>query len=241
MAKDHVVRQGECVLTIAEKKGFFWETLWSHPNNAELKQLRGDPNVLLPGDVLHIPDKEEKTVSGATATLHRFRLKGTPGKLRLKIMKRPPQEEEEAVEQTLAGAGEYIEAEPVQQQTEAAADIPFALYIDGVLIAEGRTDGEGIIEETIPASARRGRLVLEKGTPQERTITLNLGHMDPIDELVGVCKRLLNLGFPCPTNVSEMTPAIQQALQNFQRQYDLEVTGEPDDATRSKLLEVHGG
>jgi hypothetical protein len=39
----HDVAQGDCLLSIAEQYGFFWETLWEHPRNAELKQTRKRP------------------------------------------------------------------------------------------------------------------------------------------------------------------------------------------------------
>ena len=65
--------------------------------------------------------------------------------------------------------------------------------------------------------------------------------MDPADGIAGVCKRLYNLGYQCPTDVDEMTPEIAAALQAFQRHFGLEVTGEIDEETCSRLQELHGG
>ncbi len=84
--KDHSVEQGECLTSIAHQYGFFWQTLWNHPRNAELKQQRKSPNTLLPGDTVHIPDKRLKEEARETGSLHRFRVKGIPARLRLKLM-----------------------------------------------------------------------------------------------------------------------------------------------------------
>ena len=49
MPDKHDVKPGDCILSIVDAKGFFWETLWEHPENGELREKRLDPNTLLPG------------------------------------------------------------------------------------------------------------------------------------------------------------------------------------------------
>jgi N-acetylmuramoyl-L-alanine amidase len=84
MATDHTVKQGEHLSQIAEKYGFGDHRLiWNDPANASLRAQRGNPFVLNPGDKVHIPDKQIKEVSAATALRHRFRL--SIEKLKLKI------------------------------------------------------------------------------------------------------------------------------------------------------------
>lgn len=237
---DHRVRQGECLMFIAQQHGFFWQTVWNHPKNSELKRLRGDPNLLMPGDFVHVPDRHAKWEDIAAKKSHRFRVRGTPARLRLKLV-RQPEPDEEPVENVAPEAGEYADPEPEKEtEPEALADTPYALYINGRLLAEGKTDKDGRMEEGIPADAETGTLVLDPGTARERSMTLNLGHMDPIEELSGVCKRLCNLGFDCPTRVSEVTDTVGQALRAFQAQHGLEVTGMPDKKTRDRLNELHG-
>lgn len=240
MAEDHVAKQGECVLSIAHRRGFFWETVWNHSNNAELKQLREDPNILLPGDVVHVPDITLKTESGATEAHHRFRKLGTPAKLRLRLI-RARNEDGEPIDQEATEPWQAADAEAGPDEDEPRADEPYALYVDGFSVGEGKTDADGRLEAIIPPAARHGVLILNPGTPEQLALDLSLRQMDPIKELEGVCKRLTNLGFNCPHGAKELTPAIEAALRAFQRKNDLPVTGEPDEETRTALKTAHGG
>src|SRR5882762_866245 len=85
MGEMHTVLQGEYLCSIAQDFGFLdWHTIYDHPKNAEFKKKRPNPNILLPGDQLFIPDKEEKQESCPTEQKHRFQMK-TPKAL-LKIV-----------------------------------------------------------------------------------------------------------------------------------------------------------
>jgi hypothetical protein len=128
---NYIVKQGDCISSIANRHGLFWEKVWNHPQNAKLKEKRKDPNILHPGDVVFVPDKEEKQESGATEQRHRFCEKGVPEKLRIKLM-----------------AGD----EPIANEN-------YVLDIDGDL-RSGTTDGEGNLKETIPPNAKRAKLWL---------------------------------------------------------------------------------
>ena len=73
MAKTHDVVQGEYLSLIAARYGFTDHlVLWNFPANAALKQLRKNPNVLLPGDRVVIPDRETGLVSAPTGQVNPF-------------------------------------------------------------------------------------------------------------------------------------------------------------------------
>jgi N-acetylmuramoyl-L-alanine amidase len=251
MAK-HTVRQGDCISSIADKYGFFPDTLWNLPENGELKQRRQDPNVLFSGDEVFVPDKREKTESCATEQRHRFRRKGTPAILRLRIM-RPAEPEEEQPEETVdenplveyPPDEEPLEVEeedlppPEDEAEEPWADAPYILNVDGA-VTDGQTDGDGKIEVPIPPAAREGQLTMEPGTERERVYVLRLGYLDPVTSVSGVADRLNNLGFHDGSRPTEMNPGLQEALRAFQKANDLEESGEIDQATRDKLRELHG-
>ena len=241
MSVDHTVQAGESIDSIAFDNGFFGETLWNHASNSNLKSTRKDPDILLPGDIVHIPDLREREESAASDKKHTYRRKGVPAKFVL-ILRKPSSKAGEKAE--LSGTGnpwDYEEPIAEIEPDEPDSDVPWHLYVDSVLIAEGTTDGEGKLEAKLSPGARQGILILHRGTPKERSIQLQFRHMDPVAELTGLCKRLVNLGYPCATDQTEVTPGIAAAISQFQQANDLEVTGKPDDATRDKLVSLHGG
>lgn len=131
MRIEHVVRQGESVARLACTYGFFPETIWNHPDNAELKALRGHMNILLPGDVVVIPEREAKAVTAATGKRHVFRRRGIPAVLRLQL----------------------------RHFGEPRARQPYRLTI-GDRVCEGTTDGDGFLQEFVDPDATLVQLVV---------------------------------------------------------------------------------
>ena len=84
MGRHHTIAHGEHVSALAQRYGFAsFETIWNHPENAELKKLRETPSVLLPCDRLFIPPNQTKDESAPTTKRHRFKAKNsklTPGR-----------------------------------------------------------------------------------------------------------------------------------------------------------------
>ncbi|MBV9763681.1 MAG: peptidoglycan-binding protein [Acidobacteriaceae bacterium] len=112
---------------------------------------------------------------------------------------------------------------------------PYTLLIDGKPY-QGTTDGEGKLEHVLPADAQGGKLILRAGKEQ---YPVRVGHLNPIDEISGVQQRLNNLGFQAGDEDGQMNDSLKAALSAFQTKYKLNVTGEIDGATKSKLLECH--
>src|SRR6202022_151085 len=86
MPTQHTVQQGDCFSNIAEQYGFPWKTLWNHPENADLKQSRKDPNVLYPGDTVNVPDKELKEEPRGVDARHKFKKKGEPTHIKIRLL-----------------------------------------------------------------------------------------------------------------------------------------------------------
>src|SRR5262245_29673569 len=80
----HRVCQGEHLCSIAARYGFAsWKQVWDHSGNAALRSRRRDPNVLLPGDIVHVPEREARTEFGPTGRRHLFRTRRSQLLLRI--------------------------------------------------------------------------------------------------------------------------------------------------------------
>jgi len=222
MPEDYEVQPGDCMSSIAYEHGFFWQTLWNLPENAELKAQRKDPNVLMTGDIVHIPDLTVKRESGATDQRHKFMLKGVPETLRVKLLD--------------------LDQKP-------RANLQYTFVIDGNL-RRGTTDSNGELKESIPPAAMKGKLIIptlpgEDGKPNPRKpptreMELQLGNLDPITEVSGVKARLANLGLYKGSLDGNVDDAMQKAVSTFQTQQGLPVTGTADAATKAQLQKLHG-
>jgi len=211
MAATYRIKQGDCISSLAKRFGFAdYKTIYDHPENARLKQQRYNPNVLFPGDAVFIPDVERKKVDAASAQTHRFQLKNNKTLLRLVL-----QDSDET----------------------PLANLRYELTIDQQTF-EGVTSGEGKLEQKIPADAKQGSIVLYEGGvggSALSTFSLNIGDLDPVEELTGVQSRLNNLGIACGKVDGKLGPKTEAALTEFQRRHGLARTGKPDQAPRAKL------
>jgi len=243
MPKKHTVRQGECILSIAAEHGFFPDTVWNDPANSKLQQPHKHPGILHTGDVVVIPDKRVKEESGVTEQRHRFRRKGVPAKLRLRILEQSEQDTDDSQEprDTSDDLHSVIkEPEPRSMQEVPRAGVPYVLEIGGKLIND-KTDGDGWIVKPIPPNMKSAKLFLDPGTPKESIITLNLGYLNPADSVSGAKQRLNNLGFFCNDDSDTLSADFQSALAEFQEQHGLTATAKLDQPTVDELTEGHGG
>ena len=207
---EHKVKEGECLSSIAEEYGFPWKKIWQHEANAELRDKRGDPNVLLTGDVVHIPERQTKTESASTEQRHKFcKPRGT--ELRLKMLDR---------------------------DFEPRGNEPYALEVDGLARKQDKTDGEGMIRCKIDPVASRALVHLtrldevyevelgavspvdETKGVQERLYNLGID-CGPVDGIWG-----------------DLTEGGVQAFKK--RNGESDPDGDLDDETRRRLKEVHG-
>jgi len=211
----HVVQQGECLSSIAHRYGFADPAvIYGHADNAELRRRRPDPHTLFPGDHVFVPERAEKEVDCSTGKVSSFKVKLPTVKLHV----------------VLVGA----DGQPMK-------GLAYKLIV-GDRTIEGTTTDEGAVEQDVPADATVGQLFLKMREDDEEgfPLTLDIGHLDPIEELSGVQARLENLGFHCggETTLGARTRA---AIAGFQKKAGLEPTGELTDETRQKLAEQHDG
>jgi N-acetylmuramoyl-L-alanine amidase len=134
---NYTVQQGDFISKIAAAHGFSdFKTIWDHPQNQKLKAERKTPNVLYPGDVLFIPERETRTETRSTDAKHEFVLSGKPLKLRIVV--------KDMTDKAVAGKS-------CELKVTGSPDVtPLS------------TDGAGMVEREIKPDASAGKLKVEE-------------------------------------------------------------------------------
>lgn len=140
---NYCVKQGDCIASISYQFGYAPDTLWNHPQNADLKTKRKDPHVLNPGDQVFLPEKELRTEARPTEALHKFVRQGAPETLRLVLL---------------------------DYDLVPRPSIKYGLEIDGSWVS-GVSDAQGVIECPITPGAKQGKLTLTE-EQEEYTLNL---------------------------------------------------------------------
>jgi len=205
---NHTVKSGECLSGIAYSYGLAWDQIWNHPENAGLKEKRGDPNILRPGDVVFVPERTLREEERPTGKRHRFKRTGSETFLRLRLQR----------------SGYPVENEP------------YALAVNRV-IREGQTDATGLLVERIPPMIHEATLYLRDFEEQYQ---LQLGRLDPLDQVTGIQARLNNLGYEVGKVDGINGPITDTAVRVFQQENGLAVDGVVGSKTRNALREAYG-
>ena len=214
MSSIHEVAQGECLASIAADYRFSdWRTIYSHPENAELRRKRQNPNLMCPGDMVNIPPLDLGEKPCATDRRHRFLLLNQRALLRIVIE---------------------------DEKGNVFSGKKYRLEIEGEIF-QGSTAGDGLLEEEIPVNAQSGVLTvwLNDDDYDDCTWELAIGSLDPVDEISGVQARLNNLNFICGPVDGIVGPRTRAAVQQFQTRIKASPTGIIDAALISKLREAY--
>lgn len=129
------VRRGDSIASIAARHNLLPDTIWLHANNSELRKLRQDPDLLLEGDHVFVPEASLKQESCTTEGTHRFRRRGIPRVLRIRL--------HDCINEPLANEKLQVD-------------------VDGQL-SKGSTDSEGWLEHPIDPLAKKARVILGSG------------------------------------------------------------------------------
>jgi len=214
VATEHRVEPGDSLYTIAKRFRILnWRSIYDAAENAALREIRPNPHVLQPGDIVVIPDSIQ---SGTGIALDRrvvvTRRKRGNQPLRVVIRK---------------------------NDEEPLANLDYRIAFQGGE-AKGQTDKNGLIREEIPVGVIKVDL-----TAGDRSWTLMVGHLNPLAEtsdqgIHGAQGRLKNLKYYFGPVDGASNADFKEALEHFQTDHELPVTGEFDEETRDELLSVHG-
>lgn len=196
--------------SIAARYGVGMEALLDREGNRALVDTRGSAHILLPGDIVDVPEQPARHADFSSGGTRRFRAHVPKTKLRLALH---------------------------DHEGNAAANKRFELHLPGARRPiEGTTDGDGKLDVEVPVTHRTGTLLLWLDGEEPLKLPLLIGHLDPKDEASGVRHRLTNLRY----DVGDGASGLAVAVRAFQAAESLPVTGVVDDATRDRLVERHG-
>jgi len=213
---NYTVAKGECVSTVAKKNNLPWRKIAEDASNKALADKRKNLNVLAPGDVLTVPDKQPKTASVDTGLKHQIQVTGQLAKLRLKLV-------------DAAGA--------------ALGETKYSLVVGGKKYEDKVKDG--LIDQFVDPTVLEGTLKLwlagEDKPPAEWKLAI--GELLPTSEDKSVQQRLRNLGYETDAVDGKLaapgtlTPA---AIKAFQKKAGLDEDGKDSADLRDKLRSTHG-
>jgi hypothetical protein len=218
MGFEHTVQRGEYLSKIAKRYGFLdWHTIYDHPQNASFRKKRPDPNVILAGDKLYIPEKEQSAQDIQTGRKHRFQLGQNVPLIKLTLK---------------------------DHDDRPLAKEPYVLKI-GDEEVPGETNDAGLLSHPIPHGIETVEIFLKR-QKMGWTLSIGdldpvLDH--ETEELVveGIQQRLNNLGFACGKVDGIVGPKTRRAIRMFQEKIlHREVAdGELDATTVNALKRDH--
>lgn len=245
MATQHVVEPGEHLSGIAARFGFkSFRAIFEHPDNAELRKKRANPNVLRPGDVVVIPDLEQKQAPAATGRVNAFVGAGSILGLNVRVERvgGAPKADRDAKAAMAEGGGTGgLQVDPPQAS---------------------RTDAKGKVAIVVSATTAEGELTLTakpKVDIADSRFRMIVGGLNPVidddtgdvpadpktgaPDLSGVRARLNNLGYFAgytERDSDQLLWAVEEFQCDHRKSHGLKVTGQLDRKTLEALRKVHG-
>ena len=216
----HVVEPGETFPAIADKHGFpDWKPIWEAQANEAYRKQRPNPMVLLPGDIVTLPQStplEKKPC--AAGQEHEVVAQRHPMYLVLELVD--------------------LNAEPFASGTNYTLRLG-----QGQKPIKGSLGAQGKLKEKIPISTTEATLTLEvkltEGTITLIEMSLQIGHLHPADTVTGLQQRLNNMGYIAGVVDGMYGNLTVAALRNFQAANTIEEQG-LGEKTVKQLIEAHG-
>lgn len=214
MPRSHVVQAGENLSAIALASGFAdGARILGHPDNSALSG-RPHPGLLDEGESLTIPDPSPKSLSLATGNVHAIVAQRPTAKLKVafKTFRGGATVATTAQVAPTGGAAQAVTL------SSGAFEIPVDPRCPSALV-------------TVPP--------LSEGQPELRW-RLAPGYLRRSETDAGALARLRNLGYYRAVSGAAEAREVRSAVEEFQCDQNLKLTGALDDATKAKIAEVHG-
>jgi hypothetical protein len=212
--KPYVIKQGDYLLKVAHTLGFEADKVWNDGKNAELKKLRKDPRMLVPGDILFIPDEPRKGMKLNAKQVNAYvaHVPMVKSKLVLAVSGKPLADEKYVIE----GLGNE-EEKKTTAKGEVLIEVPVHIHEVTVRFVDRKKRIKVAIGHLDPPDTPSGARM--------RLTTLGLygAKMKGAD-----------------AHIAHDEDALKHAIKKFQKKKGLDETGEVDDKTRKALVDAHG-
>lgn len=213
MAKEHKVKAGECLASIAVHYGHLPRTLEDHPANSALREKRRDLYALLAEeDEIFVPDIATKSEKIPVNQRTRFLRKGVPEVLRLRF---------------------------ADADNKPRKGLLYLFEVDGES-RSGKLDEDGWLQEWVPLHVDVAELTLVDPDLGEEYYELGLSHLAPVEELEGIQDRLRNLGYDFTDRDGVLAEEAYEALARFRKDLSLAEDGAPTARTCDEVEAEYG-
>jgi hypothetical protein len=166
--RPYVVKKGDFLLRLAAEFGFDADTVWQDPSNEDLRALRSDPNILLAGDLLYIPDPPIEPPPMTSLVL---------GSTNAFVAPDPP---------TMTLTHRFIGDDPTTYASKSYT-VQELDQLTGLM-----SDGDGVVTFEAPVTLDTATVVF---TDTGESWPLAIGDLDPINSPPGIFQRLQHLGY----------------------------------------------
>jgi hypothetical protein len=236
---DHTVQPGDCFSSIAQENGYYnYLTLYGHPDNGTIKGRRKNPNMLVEGDVVKVPDKRQKKVALVLDKETRIVLDRRLTKLRvavvdaegraLKVSRCKLSVGQASIAKLGSNGLLELEIRADEKTGSLSLTLPALPALDMGQAAPGAVAKalSSVSGDTVPKHPPKvltrdftDEFDDEYDKPLEIELTLRLGSLEPHATVRGGLQRLNNLGcrVPTPTATSADDAETKAVVRSYQK------------------------
>ena len=243
---------GSCSVTFPDLDGREWKRSGDVPSGAAVELLSGSPRIpsgaytVKQGDYMASIARDAGFLTantiwedGANASLRGQRNANVlyPGDVvQVPVRQRKTESVATGEKTTFATVGEAVTVKLVVLAWDGTplSNTEVQMRLDTAETARTAEDGSAR-RNVNPAGPREGNL-----TVRNFSLPLRLGHLDPAEEFSGQVWRLNNLGYRAGEPADGQDMNFRSAVEEFQCDNGIAVTGRCDAATQDKLRTVHG-
>lgn len=218
MAITHTVQAGENLALIAQKyKVTNWRDIYHCAENTEFRKKRPNPNILLAGDVLHIPEQKPKSVYVRTGANHRFVVKkGEPQKLIFRL---------------------------IDAMGKPLVKVPAVFDIGGTSqtrVSDRNGKVELIIPPPVPEEIPLEVFANPDANEPSHQFIVKPGYLDPINTVSGIQARLNSMGHDCGVADGLYGKKTKAGIESFEQAKSLPVNGKMSEPLYGAVEKAYG-